>query len=31
MVHHFADDTNLLIYENSTKSLQKNLTLDPKL
>ena len=30
MVHHFADDTNLLIYDNSLKSLQKKVNIDLK-
>ena len=31
MVHHFADDTNLLIYDKSLKSLQKKVNIDLKL
>ena len=31
MVHHFADDTNLLIFDNSLKSLKKKINIDLKL
>ena len=31
MVHHFADDTNFLIFDNSLKSLQKKINIDLKL
>ena len=31
LVHHFADDTNLLVFDPSLKSLQKNINIDLKL
>ena len=31
MVHHFADDTNLLLFDNSLKSLKKKINIDLKL
>ena len=31
MVHHFADDTNLLLFDSSLKSLQKKINIDLKL
>ena len=31
MVHHFADDTNLLLFDNSLKSLRKKINIDLKL
>ena len=31
MVHHFADDTNLLLFDSSLKSLQKKVNIDLKL
>ena len=31
MVHHFADDTNLLLFDSSLKSLQKKINIDLKI
>ena len=31
MVHHFADDTNLLLFDNSLKSMKKKINIDLKL
>ena len=31
MVHHFADDTNLLLFDKSLKSLKKKINIDLKL
>ena len=31
MVHHFADDTNILLFDSSLKSLQKKINIDLKL
>ena len=30
MVHHFADDTNILLFDSSLKSIQKNINIDLK-
>ena len=31
MVHHFADDTNILLFDSSIKSLRKKINIDLKL